>query len=399
MSELIELSEYQEWTGRLAAVDADFIARGLQPCISLRTELRDGQAVHVLNPHQYVGVITLPSGTRLESRPKVSVQNLFSMLAVVYDLPFQREQFAQFDRLDELLEFVTAFFAAQIEQRIDRGLYRSYVEQEGNLAIVRGRVVFAEDTRQNAILRHRTYCRYTEFSWDIPENQILRQVVHLLAGWDFRPGLRWRLGRIDAELTDLTRTLLPASALERFSYHRLNEDYRPLHQLCRLFLEGSSLSEHAGPFTFRTFLVDMNELFERFVTRVLQQRAPRHIVIDEQVTMYLDVDRVIRMRPDILVRKNGETLLIADCKYKKLHQGDFSNHDVYQMLAYCMAAGIARGALFYPVHNAQLWGEIHIPNSQVLIREMSLDLGGRLEEFEVECDRFARQVFSWLGAT
>lgn len=396
MTELIELGEYQDWIGRLGAEDAHFIERELRPSISLRTELRDGQHVHVLNPNQYVGVVTLPSGTRLECRPRFPVRNLFYMLAVVYDLPFWREERAQFDRLDELLEFMAEFFAAQTEVRINHGLHREYVEQEENLATVRGRVVFAEDARQNYVLRHRTYCRYAEFSWDIPENQILKQVVYLLAGWGFRPGLRLQLGRIDAELGGITRTLLPASALDRISYHRLNEDYRPLHQLCRLFLEGASLSERAGPVEFRAFLVDMNELFERFVTRVLQQRAPRHTVVYEQENAYLDVRHAIPIRPDIVVRIGGNALLIADCKYKKIEQGEFRNQDVYQVLAYCTAARSPQGALFYPTYNAEVRGEVLIRNSEVLIREITLDLGRELEELVEECDRFARRVFSWL---
>src|SRR3712207_8376452 len=43
--------------------------------------------------------------------------------------------------------------------------------------------------------------------------------------------------------------------------------------ICRLFLEGSSISEESGSLDFQTFLVDMNGLFERFVTQVLRERA------------------------------------------------------------------------------------------------------------------------------
>jgi 5-methylcytosine-specific restriction endonuclease McrBC regulatory subunit McrC len=82
--------------------------------------------------------------------------------------------------------------------------------------------------------------------------------------------------------------VLPASIISRFQYNRLNEDYWQLHQFCRLLLEGASLSEESGPFDFQTFLVDMNKLFERFVTQILLERALGNMVVDDQVPVYLD---------------------------------------------------------------------------------------------------------------
>ncbi len=56
------------------------------------------------------------------------------------------------------------------------------VEEEANLPTVRGRILVAADLHWNAVLRHRTYCRFTTYSWDLRENQIVRHVVHLLSG-------------------------------------------------------------------------------------------------------------------------------------------------------------------------------------------------------------------------
>ncbi len=45
-------------------------------------------------------------------------------------------------------------------------------DQQDNLGVVRGRIEFARDIRENYVLRQRTYCRYSELIWDIPENQV-----------------------------------------------------------------------------------------------------------------------------------------------------------------------------------------------------------------------------------
>ena len=269
--ETIRLSEYSPSSVDLSPDDAGYIDRSLKKRIDIWKDV--GEEMHRLNPNQWVGVVVLPSGRRLESYPKVPVRNLFYMLAVAYKIdPFLQEQ-ASMDRLDAMLEFVGRYFADLVEQRLERGLYRSYIEVEDNLATVRGRIAFAEDIRRNYVMRHRTYCRYSDFTWDIPENQVIRQVAHLLSGWGFRRDLRLRLARIDAMMAEVTRTNLPGRAVASFRYNRQNDDYKPLHQLCRLFLDGASLSEDEGVFDFRTFLVDMNKLFEEFITQVLLERV------------------------------------------------------------------------------------------------------------------------------
>jgi 5-methylcytosine-specific restriction enzyme subunit McrC len=394
VTDVIQLAEYQNWCGELSDEDAEFVWRELSPRMTIRREIHDAR--YILNPNQFVGIIVLPSGRRLESYPKVPVRNLFYMLAVAFELPSPfREEPTEFERLEEILEFVASFFADCVEERIDRGLHRSYVDEEDNLAAVRGRINFAEDVRRNYVLRHRTYCRYSDFTWDIPENQILRQVAHLLTGWRFRRELRLRLGRIDAALADVTPTILPASILSQFRYNRVNDDYRQLHRLCQLFLEGASLSEDIGPFDFRTFLLDMNRLFEEFVTQILRDRARGGITVGSQIPVHLGHDRKVLMRPDIVVRREAAVALVADCKYKRVEPEEFKNHDHYQLLAYCTATGVRRGLLVYPLHVGEVRDELRVRNTETVIRQTTIDLGKEGAELIGEVDEFAREVFAW----
>jgi 5-methylcytosine-specific restriction enzyme subunit McrC len=390
----IRLIEYQDWVGDLSDEDAKYVLLQLSPKVAIRRRVQDG--LYVLNPNQFVGVVTLPSERRLESHPKVPLRNLFYMLAIAFDLPSPfRDQTAKFERLDEILEFVVSFFAELVEKRIDEGLYRSYVEQENNLPTIRGRIEFAEDLRRNYVMRHRTYCRYDEFSWDIPENQVIRQVLHLLGGWGFGRELRLRLHGLDVALSEVTPAVLTLSSLNRFQYNRFNEDYRQIHQFCRLFLEGASLSEESGPFDFQTFLVDMDKLFERFVTQVLRERAGTHTTVEDQVSTHLGQEQKVLMRPDIIVSEEGTVVLVADSKYKRLEPSEFKNHDIYQMLAYCTATRVQRGLLIYPLHAAVIQGEVEIRNTQTVVQQVTIDLSKEeIAELNQECDAFADVVLS-----
>ncbi len=393
MTEPLRLVEYEERVVALAPEDAACLARPFGTQFALRRTLTgDG---YLLNPNQFVGVLALPSGRRLEIAPKVPVRSLFFMLAVASELPSPfLDAAAEFAELDELLEFIAVTFADLTEERIARGLYRAYVEREENLTAVRGRIAVAADLRRNHVLRHRTSCRFAELTEDVPENRVVRQVAHLLAGWVRRPPLRLRLWRIDHALGSVAPTHLPAEAVDRFTYGRLNEEYRPLHRLCKLVLDWASFADAAGPFAFRAFLLDMNRLFERFVTQVLRDRAQPPVSVDDQVPLHLAEGRRVDMRPDIVVRVGSRPTLVADCKYKRLEPEGFKQHDLYQMLAYCTALGLERGMLVYPKHAAPVDDAVRVVNSAVRIRQVALDLSGLLPEVRAACDRLAELVLT-----
>ena len=397
MTEVFRTSEYTPWVGSLDDQDWAFVQAELSSQISARREIRDGEEVCVLDPGQYVGIVVLPSGHHFEIVPKVSVDNLFYMISVAFRLdPFRREM-ASFERLDDLLAAIARVFAGLVEDRIAEGLYRSYVELSDNLRYVRGRIDFTQDLRSNLLLRHRVHCTYTDFTWDIEENQILRQVAHLLSGWGFDPDLRLRLSRLDNALAEVSPVTLPVSAISRFRYDRLNDEYRHPHQLCRLFLEGASLSENLGVWDSRTFLVDMNRLFELFVTEILKIRAGNGITVSSQVDLSLAEGNRVPIRPDILIESGGKTLAVVDCKYKRLASEALKNHDYYQVLAYCIATRSSTGLIVYPSQEFGSDSEVRIRNTNISVGQCSIDCGLPVKAFEVECDRFADYVFSLAG--
>lgn len=393
----IVLNEYQETWVDLDLADLAYVEQVLQDRISVARPFHgDG---YLLNPNQFAGIVVLPSGRRIECRPKVPIGNFFVMLAIAFDLdPDFLQETTTYQRISEIFEFVIEYFAELVDRRINRGLYRSYVEREENLLAVRGRIVVGEDIRRNHILRHRTFCRFTELTWDIPENQIVRQVAHMTAGWVDSRELRDELRRIDRMLAEVAPVTLPARAIDRFSYGRLNDDYRPIHALCRLFLEGSSVSEEAGEFDFRTFLFDMNVLFERFVTRLIAHRVPPDVAVDPQAKITLGTLNEVTMFPDILLRCAGRASAAIDCKYKRLDTWQYKNHDQYQVLAYCTALDVTRGMLVYPRHEVALDQTIHVRNSNIHIRQISIDLGGDRLAFDASCREFVARVAAWARA-
>ncbi len=391
----------------LASADVDFITQRLGGKVNVSRPAQ-GEGF-VLNSQQYACVISLPSGKVLRSVPRIDARNLFVMLAYAYGLPPDTfEEVAQFGELDSLLEFVAAYWCGLVEERLEHGLYRAYVEQEDNLSFLRGRIAFTEDVRRNVIMRQRTYCRYSELVWDVPENQVLRFVAHALVGWNFGAETRGRLDNIDHRMDEVSRPRFVARDLERFQYHRLNLDYEPMHQLCRLFLDEMSLSEDKGETSLNGFMLDMNKLFERFVTEGLRRESNSGWFISDQEDSYLGSRRrpqdstyrpAIHIRPDIVLRNGIDPRAVLDCKFKRTSSSSFKHHDFYQVLSYCTSLATDHGALIYPRSELELdeVDETLIRASPITIRRFAINLAVDASALPAELSRLAADVFGWAG--
>lgn len=399
MTDRIVIHEYEDRHCPLTDDDLDLLQGPLRRRFTVSRSL-SGRG-WTINPGSTVGVIRLPSGLQVEIRPKVPMRNLLWMLATVEELrgiDFQRlDDSVDVREFDQVLELIADAFAGMVERRLDIGLYRNYVEEEDNLPTVRGRILVAQDVHRNAVLRHRTYCRYTTYSWDLPENQVIRQVARLLAGWGFSPRLTGRFVAIDHQMDEVSPSRLTSGDVERFAYTRQSQDYRPIHRYCRFFLDGASLDEEAGNEEFDGFLWDMNTLFEAFVATMLAQRFRPPLHLTDQHQTHLDDGRSVAIRPDLVLSRGGIIALVGDTKYKKLDDAGHKHADLYQMLAYCTALGVDTGVLIYPRHNADIATSIAVRNSPIRLRETTIDLGGDIAQIGHELDTLAARMASWCA--
>lgn len=394
--ELIQLSEHKEWEGILDDEDAEYIRGNFVKKFACRREIRGGRPVDIINPKQWVGILTLPSGRRVESHSKVPVRNLFYMLAVAFELNFKNidfwDELAGYERYEGILEFLATYFVDLVTAKSSRGLYHAYVEREDNLRVLRGRINFTEDVRHNFALRDQVYCQYTEFSSDIPENQIIRQTVYLLSRWEFNHQLKQQLNHLDVALAQVRPTNHPATIIDTFSYHRQSTDYQILHQFCRLFLEASSLREAAGALQFPSFLLDVNKLFEKFVTQLLISNAPRGVTVTPQFHQPFDDAATTNVVPDITLSINNRPTVVADCKYKAVGADEHKSPDLYQLLAYCTSMQVEQGVLIYPRWERSRNLSLQVKNTSIRIEHRTIDLGLEGEAFKRECAEFSEEL-------
>jgi 5-methylcytosine-specific restriction enzyme subunit McrC len=355
---------------------------------------------YFVNPKQYVGHFLLPSGTRVVVEPKIDAANVFRMLAYVYAREKQ-EVFLEAEvsyRPDQFLfEPLVELFNALVANRVRRGLFQDYVTYEENLSVFRGRLIAARHLQQNLARPDRIFCRFSPSTHDVEDNQIVKWTLWFLLRafpWSSLTVQRLRANLHQFEAVSLKQP--DRLSLRHRHYHRLNEDYRFLHDLCRLFLDRGSISETGGRVRFRGFLLDMNDLFEDFITTAFQVvgRASPLLVVS-QATAYLSL-YPLRIRPDITIRKGSATASVVDAKYKRSPQM-YENHDFYQMLAYATALNCKQTFLIFPSAEYEKDGPVEIVNSPVTIEVRRVNISDK--NCVQNAERVAQNVLSALRYT
>lgn len=165
-------------------------------------------------------------------------------------------------------------------------------------------------------------------------------------------------------------------------YNRLNEDYRPLHALCRFFLEQSGASHEIGDRTTLPFLVDMARLYERFVAEwlkahretVLQPlgfdiKFQQRVYVGQGKALYFDIDLVLQNMA------TGAAKYVLDTKYKASTTPVSS--DIAQVVAYAEAKGCQEAILVYPTPLSEA---LDIRVGSIRVRSLIFSLAGDIEQ-------------------
>jgi 5-methylcytosine-specific restriction enzyme subunit McrC len=221
-------------------------------------------------------------------------------------------------------------------------------------------------------------CHYEEYTADIPDNQILAYTLGQIArsgrcGQGVQAAVRRGYHALQGTATP--RPYLPQECSGR-AYNRLNQDYQPLHALCRFFLEHSGPSHERGERAMIPFLVNMARLYELFVAEWLKLHLPAPWRANRQETVRLGPDDELQFDIDLVLYDDHEQArVVLDTKYKTPDGVD--NPDFNQIVTYAKAKDCRAAVLVYPaplVRPLDVWiGDLHV-------RSLVFALEGDLEE-------------------
>lgn len=350
---IIELVEYQARrlpAGDLTLAEGEAIWRGHGEQVNVRFPSPQTGGDWELEAQGWVGYLPVTPTLALSLVPKVPIENLFRMLEYAYSLASFRllDGNMQAGSLADVYERLAAILAKRVLDRARRGLYASYQTEAGPLPYVRGSIDMAERLRRPWDTR--LTCRYEEHTADLEENQILAWTLSRIAQAGFCSQRTLPTVRRAFHILHSVASALPfgPQACVGRLYSRLNDDYEPLHGLCRFFLEHSGPTHQIGDRRMIPFLVKMERLFELFVAEWLRAHLPeqyalryqQHISVGAGESFTFDVDVV-------LCNREGRALAVLDAKYKTPDKP--SNDDIFQVVTYAETLGCHEGALVYPM--------------------------------------------------
>ncbi|MFF3467466.1 McrC family protein [Streptomyces sp. NPDC002619] len=351
---------------------------------------RDGH--WLLRAGSRVGAVRTPGGPVVRIMPKTPVSRLFFLLGFSLD-PARawrdsREGTVDTGAYDDVVPALAYAVERQIDAALRRGVLQGYREVEESALVVRGRLREAEQIRRHFGRTPPVEIAYDAYTADTAENRILRAAADRLLRLPGVPGLvRRRLAHQRVRLADAL-PLVRGQELPRWQPSRLNSRYQPALRLAEAVLRGAS-PEHrpagSDPLAVDGFLLDMNKLFEDFVTVALREALREHgLTARLQDRHHLDTAGLVGMRPDLVVRTGDGRipLAVVDAKYKVEKADGLLNADLYQALAYATVLGLREAHLVYaagrqPERFHEVRGTSAGPDGRgVRLYQHSLDLSG-----------------------
>ena len=252
-------------------------------------------------------------------------------LAQIYSLDLEQPRIKAPQLQSVLSPLILAHFLSVIQELLQRGLKRGYVSREENLKKLKGRLAISLNERCN-IQRKRldkVYCRYQEYSEDIPENRILKkalrfaqQVLHTMESSGLLP-LQQAVSRC---LSSFTRVgdEIGTWELRHLKTQKLYKEYpeaiRLAQTILRLYdysLTNITAREEPCP----VFWLDMSLLYEHYVLGLLREAYGDRIKYQKEGATGL---------PDFVC---DQPQLVMDTKYMPHLAGGKLDTDIVRQLA------------------------------------------------------------------
>jgi 5-methylcytosine-specific restriction enzyme subunit McrC len=298
----------------------------------------------ILRTGSWVGALAVP-GCTLRVQPRAPMENLFTMFSAGLPADAWGGDSVGWSGDSELVDGVAAFLLRAIDTATRRGLLHGYVTLEEDTSVIRGRLL-VDQLATRPWSAATPPCRYDEFTPDIAENRLLLCAVRQVLTWPDLPPLVRRDGLRLMQRFEGVQVTTPDVHHGDIPITRLNEHYAPALDLARKALEGITIRHLEGEQTAHAFMVDMDDLFRRWITVELSNRLWPEISLEERPQYALDVQDQLHFTPDLLLRREQRPVLVGNMAY---HLGTerHAGSDFYPLLAYASALGLEAGLLIY----------------------------------------------------
>lgn len=333
----------------------------------------------------------------VEIQPKVAIERVLFLVSHSLGLAKWDEQ-AQFlsSAHESLVEAMVHVFEVHLGRALRRGVLQGYRSEDAALMGVRGRIRFDEQIRKHFGVPLPLEVRFDEFTEDILENRLLRAAIAQLGRLRLRrEQSRLTLRRFEKLLEQVELTSFEAMNVPPVVYTRLNEHYRSAVEWARIILKNASFETQHGEAAAAAVLFDMNSVFEEFVRTALREElrlSSKYFPNGRTAaSLFLDANRQVSLEPDLSWWLHGRCRFVGDVKYKRVYASGVKHPDLYQLLAYTVAAELHHGLLIYAAgEGSPTDHEVSSISRHLHVR--SVDLSGSINNLLAEIRQLAALI-------
>lgn len=259
-----------------------------------------------------------------------------------YGIDFDAPKITVDKNLCQVTPLILLHYIVLLEKLVKQGLKKGYVNREENLnSKVRGRIYIPAHVQKNVCIQRedRTYCRFQEYTEDIPENRLLKKALNFayrgISGYKslnrYRIKLQNRLNRLFAAFTNVSDDI-DVRQVARVSHNKLfcyyNEAVRVAKMVLRHYDNSIHNIDRDETQDTAPFWIDMARLFELYTYSKLNDRYPGQIGF--QKSGYGGVCDFLKISKGI-----SEERLIMDAKYiPKYKNKDIKWEDIQEISGY-----------------------------------------------------------------
>ena len=400
MGELFEVKEFETITGNqefknqyrcmdelvfaeliefIHAFDSDDEESDVLDFIKIGYKRNVGETVTFKN---YVGLIQMRGDYQIQILPKINFavgeedktkQVFMRMLCSMKDFPSKVFTNANLkvDRMN-LYDIFINMYLQEARQLVKRGIKSAYVGVEDNLTVYKGKLLVNQHIKNNLAHKERFYVAYDEYQVNRAENRLVKSTL-----------LKLQKMTSSAENAKEIRQLLTAFELvepsmnydkdfSKVTIDRNTKDYEMLMKWSKVFLKNKSFTTFSGTESARALLFPMEKVFEAYVAKNMKKvfaRAGWEVSAQDKGhylfnTLNGENHKRFALRPDLVVTRDDDSIVILDTKWKSLIDDKKANYgisqeDMYQMYAYSKKYGTSEIWLLYPVNDAmRKYGQI-----------------------------------------
>jgi len=364
---------------------------------------------------QFIGYVILPSHI-INIKPKVNRINFVNMIKYAMNLPqLKIPEIKLKEKINNYYHIIVLFLLEELDILFQKGLNSGYMQYDDNITTVKGKILFKEHLNSNYHRSDRIYCAFSELSPDIVENRIIKYTLDFLCHCNFSDEeIESKILSCYNKLNYISLTSIPLDVFQSIQYTPLNSHYKNILTLCELILKDSSIDgELIGDRTVKSFLIDMNQLFEKFVANLLKERLTSYEVESQKISYADTAEKRFKLIPDIIIKnQNKKSLFILDTKYKNLDKLP-EKEDRNQVTSYSLFERVKDiGLLYSGIKSEPILNPIEM-KEQINLYLLTFNVGDydekalekmeeekelekMEEEFEQTCINFTKEVLTVL---